>query len=174
MNQKKNRKTTKETAVKNNGKAIGIAIGAFAVLLIIGIAGFVSAAPSWAGQGNGVNGTLYAQHNAVAEQILETGTYQDLVSARTQDGINYMPFVTSESQFVQMQEQHAQMEQYREENGIESGGLGLMQRRGAQAGGHGQNQETGNGMMRGYARGYGNGQDLGNSEAGGYGCPMWD
>ena len=150
----------------SKSKMIGMGIGALAVLLIIGIAGLVSAAPNWAGQGNGVNGTSYAQHNALMEQILETGTWQDLADMRAQDGINYMPFITNESQFVQMQEQHAQMEQYREENGIEAGGLGLMQRRGNGAGVFGQNYGAGYGMMGGYARGYGNGQYGG--------CPMWD
>lgn len=149
----------------SKNKMIGIGIGAFAVLLIIGIAGFASAAPSWVGQGNGMADSMYAQHNTGMEQILETGTYQDLMNARLQDGVNYMPFITSESQFVQMQEQHEQMEQYRDENGIESQGLGLMQRRGAQAEA-GFNNRAGYAMMGGYARGLGSGQYDS--------CPMWD
>ncbi|MFH1649739.1 MAG: hypothetical protein ABIA93_04275 [Candidatus Woesearchaeota archaeon] len=93
------------------------------MLLVVGLVGTVFAFGGLGRtQGNGaLSDTQWQAHHDTMEQIMEEGSYADLVSKRDADGVNYMPMVDREEQFIAMQERHAEMEQYREENGIEAG-----------------------------------------------------
>jgi hypothetical protein len=109
--------------------------------IIIGmvlIVGLVGAAFAFNGLGRGqTNGTVDQEtrqaHQETMEQIMEEGSYADLLAQREADGIDYMPMVDSEEDFEAMQAHHKLMEEYREANGIEQGqGLekGMMRGRG--------------------------------------------
>lgn len=85
------------------------------VLLMLVSLGFTYA---YYGSGNGmVLRDNSALHQDDVENILETGTYDDLVKLRENIGYNVMPRVNSEEDFNQMKERH----EYMEENGFALG-----------------------------------------------------
>jgi len=126
-----------------------IVIAALIALVSIGIV----AASGFRGQSSNAP-------NKDMENIMETGTYTDLVNYRTTSGYNVMPWVQDEESFKAMQEQHNAMEQYAKENGLEMGHnmMGQGFRQGDEA------HQKGSGFGR--SRGFG-GQR-------GTGCPMFD
>jgi len=106
------------------------------VMLLLLIGTGVAAAHSFSRQNAG--------QNTQVEQMLESGTYQDLVAYRAKTGFNVMPMVQDEEGFKLMQELHKLRESYWEQNGYTHR----------------------NGVMMGYARGYG--------QRGFGGCPFMD
>ncbi len=108
-------------------------LGIFAIVLVslIAIGGLVSA------YGPGFDNPYRGTYREQMEEILETGTYEDLVSFREEIGHNVAPWVIDEDSFQQLKERH----EYMEENGLE-GGMRLR-------------DGTGQGMQHGKARGMG-------------------
>jgi len=126
-----------------------IAIATLIALLSIGIV----AAYGFGGQSSNAP-------NKDMENMMETGTYTDLVNYRTTSGDDVMPWVQSDETFKTMQEQHEAREQYAEENGLEMGSH--MMGRGFRQGDEDQQKGSGFGRSRGFG-----GQR-------GTGCPMFD
>lgn len=110
---------------------------------------------------SGTRGVRGAYHEQM-EQIMESGTFADLVALRTETGRQLMPFVTDETTFAAQQERHEQMvEQYGE--GPRAGGCPMQQGVGGRAG---------NGMGKGTGRGTGGGAGLGGCAHVGSTCPF--
>ena len=78
--------------------AVGIAVALVALFI-----GGVYAQGMWTG---GQRGTYHEQ----MEQVLEEGTYDDLVALRLETGGRMMPWVQDAESFAQMQERHKTME----------------------------------------------------------------
>ncbi len=61
-------------------------------------------------------GMMGANHQYM-EEIIEEGTYDDLVKLREEKGLNIMPMIDSPEEFTHIQEMHEEMESMREEMG---------------------------------------------------------
>ena len=99
-------------------KKIGIAALALASLLLLS---GIAAAQRY-GMGFGMQGTFHEE----MEEIMEEGTYNDLVAFREKTGFSMMPWVTDAETFKLAQERHDAMEKFHEENGYGPGmGMGM-------------------------------------------------
>lgn len=96
-----------------------------AALLVVASIG-TAAAQGW-GQGlQAKNPDIEpGQFHEQMEEILEEGTYEDLEDFREATGMPVMFRIQSQEQFELMQEHHAQMEAFWEEQGTEPGPRGM-------------------------------------------------
>jgi len=115
-------------------KKNSIIFGAIGLALLVSI-GFVAAHgvssnkmafQSYAMEKQNIDRSDMMEHHEEMEQVMEKGSFQDLVALREKIGFNIMPWVNDETQFKEMQERHEQMEEMMEGNGMM--GRGMMNR----------------------------------------------
>jgi len=106
-----------------------LVLSVLAIIGVISAIGFVSAYGYGNGFGmkymryTGLNETnpWYEEHHEKMEEILEEGTYQDLVEYRNEIGMPVMPWVTDEESFLKAKERHEVMEEFHETYGYGTG-----------------------------------------------------
>lgn len=98
---------------KNTWLILGLAI--IASLTLVGFA----TAHGWGAMSTQGSFMMHSQNNM--EQLIEEGTYQDLVEYREQTGFTMMPWVDSQEEFEAMQEHHEEMEKWHEEIANQNG-----------------------------------------------------
>ncbi|MBI2546049.1 hypothetical protein HYV81_02610 [Candidatus Woesearchaeota archaeon] len=97
-----------------------VSVLALSLVLLVGIVaahGMYGRSPGF-GIGSGMDGMGMGMgyfHEEV-EEVLEEGSYQDLVALRQELGANIMPWVDTEEEFKAMQERHKAMEAWYEKN----------------------------------------------------------
>lgn len=88
-------------------------IALFAVALVVVAAGFGSA---YYGQGNGndqrtnFDGMQRGAFHEQMEEVMESGSFEDLESLRTELDVNLMPWVIDQATFEEAQAHHQEME----------------------------------------------------------------
>jgi len=106
-----------------------IILGVFAILGLIAVVGFVDAHGGYGNLYRGVQSTEeFNEHHERMEEILEEGTYQDLVDYREETGMPIMPWVTNEETFQEAKERHEAMEEIHEKYGYGMNRRGFGQR----------------------------------------------
>lgn len=80
------------------------------LLTLLVMAAAVVAYPAFRGQGmKGQGSQMGAMH-----EIMEEGTYQDLIDLRESTGAQIAPWIESEDDFAQMKQMHVKMQAYRD------------------------------------------------------------
>ncbi|MBC8500776.1 MAG: hypothetical protein ISS25_00095 [Nanoarchaeota archaeon] len=94
----------------------------FGIVALVLVAMLLLAWSALAHGGFSFQGTFHEQ----MEEIMEEGTYDDLLAMREELGFNMMPWVVDEETFEQAKEHHEAMEEFHERNGYSRYGLGMM------------------------------------------------
>ena len=66
---------------------------------------------------NSESGKERSMHREEMHELMESGTYSDLVDVREKTGFDIKPWIQNQEYFGLMQEMHERMEQWHEENG---------------------------------------------------------
>lgn len=87
------------------------------VFVAVAIASLLILAGAVLAHGRGSGFEMDSSHHNEMEDIMEEGTYSDLVELREDYGVNMMPWVNNEETFEEAQERHVTMEEFHKEYG---------------------------------------------------------